>query len=198
MTLESLLVNARHWAEPPAALELDDDVLTVEAAARTDLFTNPLTGEVRNDAARALLVPPTGDWQFSARVRVDFRAPWDAGAVVVWSAPDVWAKLNFEQSPDGPPTVYSVVTRGLSDDAVGWPLHHGPVWLRISRVDDGFAFHASLDGDSWRLARQFSLDGAPDVRVGIEVQSPVGDGCVVGFDRLTLTPSRLPHLFDGR
>ncbi|WP_405859474.1 DUF1349 domain-containing protein [Streptomyces sp. NBC_00090] len=198
MTWESTLAHPRHWAVSPAGLELDDDVLTVDAGAGTDVFTNPLTGEVKNDAARALLVPPPGDWQFSARLRVDFRAPWDAGAVLVWSAPDLWAKLNFEQAPDGPPTLFSVVTRGLSDDAVGWPIDGSAVWLRISRVDDGFAFHASPDGESWSLARQFSLGRAPDVRVGIEVQSPVGDGCRVRFDHMAMTPTRLPHLFDGR
>ncbi|MEU0401947.1 DUF1349 domain-containing protein [Streptomyces sp. NPDC006197] len=198
MTLESVLAHSRHWPIRPASLALDGEVLTVEAGAGTDVFANPLTGEVRNDAARALLVPPEGDWQFSARVGVGFRAPWDAGAVVVWSAPDTWAKLNLEQSPDGRPTVYSVVTRGLSDDAVGWTLDSGPAWLRISRIDDGFAFHVSLDGSSWRLARQFGLGPVTDLRVGIEVQSPVGQGCTVRFDRMTLTSTRLAHLFDGR
>lgn len=111
MTLESTLANTSTWAVRPAALALDGEALTVEAGAGTDIFTNPLTGEVRDDAARALLDPPPGDWQFSARVRVDFRAPWDAGALIVWAGPDLWAKLNFELSPDGQPTLYSVVTR---------------------------------------------------------------------------------------
>ncbi|MFD3943418.1 DUF1349 domain-containing protein [Streptomyces sp. NPDC058579] len=200
MTLESTLANTSSWAIHPAALALDGAVLTAEARASSDIFTNPLTGESRDDAARALLDPPPGDWQFSARVRVDFRAPWDAGALIVWAAPDLWAKLNVEQSPDGRPTLYSVVTRGFSDDAVGWPLDRGPVWLRISRVDGAFAFHMSLDGHSWRLARQSALPGDPGVRfrVGIGVQSPVGEGCVVDFDRMALVPSRLADLFDGR
>ncbi|GGY41400.1 hypothetical protein GCM10010299_54540 [Streptomyces tanashiensis] len=46
----------------------------------TDIFANALNGEVRDDAARALLDAPPGDRELSARVRVDFRAPWDAGA----------------------------------------------------------------------------------------------------------------------
>ncbi|MFB6836113.1 DUF1349 domain-containing protein [Streptomyces sp. NPDC056361] len=198
MTLESILADPRHWPIRPASLTLDGDALVVEAGAGTDVFANPLTGEVRNDAARALLTPPEGDWQLSARLRVGFQAPWDAGALVIWSAADTWAKLNLEQSPDGRPAVYSVVTRGLSDDAVGWNLDSGSAWLRISRIDDGFAFHASIDGRSWRLARQFSLGPVADLRVGIEVQSPTGQGCTVRFDRTTLASTRLAHLFDGR
>ncbi|MGW8360289.1 DUF1349 domain-containing protein [Streptomyces wedmorensis] len=198
MTLESFLAHPRHWPIRPDSLALDGEVLTVEAGAGTDVFADPLTGEVRNNAAHALLAPPDGDWQFSARLHVGFQAPWDAGAVVIWSAPDTWAKLNLEQSPDGRPTVYSVVTRGLSDDSVGWTLDSNSAWLRISRIDDGFVFHTSLDGRSWRLARQFTLGPAIDLRVGIEVQSPVGKGCAVRFDRMTLTPTRLAHLFDGR
>ncbi|MFE2010021.1 DUF1349 domain-containing protein [Streptomyces sp. NPDC059491] len=197
MTLATALTDRRNWTVAPAALAVDADALTVEAHAGTDVFTNPLTGEVRDDAARALLAPPPGDWQFSARLRVGFGAPWDAGGLLLWSAPDVWAKLTFEQSPDGRPAVYSVVTRGLSDDAVGQPLDPESAWLRISRVDDGFAFHSSSDGRSWRLARQFGLGTAPDPRVGLTVQSPVGDGCVVAFDRVTLTPTRQADLFDG-
>ncbi|KOG34446.1 MULTISPECIES: DUF1349 domain-containing protein [Streptomyces] len=197
MTLESTFANTRNWARHPAALTLDGEVLTVEAGAESDIFANPLNGEVRDDAARALLDAPPGDWQFSARVRVDFRAPWDAGALMVWAAPDQWAKLNFERSPDGRPTLYSVVTQGLSDDAVGWPVDHSAAWLRISRVDGAFAFHASIDGRSWRLARQFGLQGVSDVRIGIEVQSPVGEGCGVSFDHMALVPSRLADLFDG-
>ncbi|MFF7178719.1 DUF1349 domain-containing protein [Streptomyces sp. NPDC008121] len=186
------------WAVAPASWSVSDGTLTVTAAARTDVFADPLTGASTRDAARALAVPPDGDWQFSARVRVGFRASWDAGALIVWSDDDHWAKLNFEQAPDGTPAVFSVVTRGRSDDAVGVPVDGAALWLRISRLDGGFAFHTSADGTTWRLVRQFALDAPSAPRVGIEVQSPVGEGCQVVFDSVRLTPTRLGHLSDGR
>ena len=126
-----------------------------------------------------------------------FRNPWDAGALLVWSDATHWAKLNFERAPDGPPGVYPVVTRGVSDDAVSWSVDSEAVWLRISRLGDTFAFHASGDGRTWRLVRQFLLAGPDAVRVGIEAQSPVGDGCTATFDHITLTPTELTHMFDG-
>lgn len=186
------------WAPAPASWQLADGVLTVRADARTDIFTNPMSGEVKRNAAMALVSPPEGDWQFSARVRVGFNAPWDAGALIVRSDEEHWAKLNFEQSPDGVPSVFSVVTRGRSDDAVAGAVAGDALWLRISRIDEAFAFHVSDDGSSWRLVRQFALAGRDGIQVGVEVQSPIGEGCQVEFDDIRLTPTRLAHLFDGR
>ncbi|MFH9958874.1 DUF1349 domain-containing protein [Streptomyces roseolus] len=186
------------WATPPASWSLDGDVLTVTAAARTDLFTDPLDGTRRQDAALALTAPPDGDWQLSARLRVGFAGAWDAGALVVHADDEHWAKLTFERAPDGTDGVFSVVTRGRSDDAVAAPVTVDALWLRISRTGDRFAFHSSEDGARWRLARQFALGTDRPVRVGVVAQSPVGDGCRTAFDRLRLTPTTLAHLFDGR
>ncbi|MFD6245508.1 DUF1349 domain-containing protein [Streptomyces roseolus] len=186
------------WATPPASWSLDGDVLTVTAAARTDLFTDPLDGTRRRDAALALTAPPDGDWQLSARVRVGFAGAWDAGALIAHADDEHWAKLTFERAPDGTDGVFSVVTRGRSDDAVAAPVTVDALWLRISRTGDRFAFHSSEDGARWRLVRQFALGTDRPVRVGVVAQSPVGDGCRTAFDRLRLTPTTLAHLFDGR
>ncbi|MER5965115.1 DUF1349 domain-containing protein [Streptomyces sp. NPDC002057] len=198
MTVDIPLPLGLDWVTAPEAWALSAGVLTVTAAPRTDIFTDPFSGAARRDAAVALTVPPDGDWQFSARLRVGFRAAWDAGALIVRYDDDHWAKLNFEQAPDGVPGVFSVVTRGRSDDAVGGPAAGDALWLRVSRTGEGFAFHVSDDGGLWRLVRQFALDGPGAVRVGIEVQSPVGEGCRVEFDEIRLAPTRLAHLFDGR
>ncbi|MFF6897558.1 DUF1349 domain-containing protein [Streptomyces hydrogenans] len=186
------------WVTAPASWSLDGGVLAVTAAARTDLFTDPLDGSRRQDAALALTVPPEGDWQLSARLRVGFADAWDAGALVVWGDDDHWAKLTFERAPDGTPGVFSVVTRGRSDDAIAAPVAADALWLRISRTGDRLAFHSSEDGRVWALVRQFALGGPGAVRVGVGAQSPVGDGCRAEFEALRLTPTPLAHLFDGR
>ncbi|MCX4984917.1 DUF1349 domain-containing protein [Streptomyces sp. NBC_00572] len=198
MNVDDSLPLGLRWMTDPAAWSLSGGVLTVSAAPRTDVFTDPVGGAVRRDAAMALTAPPDGDWQFSGRLRVGFRSAWDAGALIVRYDDEHWAKLNFEQAPDGAPSVYSVVTRGRSDDALAGPVPGDALWLRISRIGEGFAFHVSDDGDFWRLVRQFALDGPGPVRVGVEVQSPVGEGCRVDFDDLRLAPTTLAHLFDGR
>jgi hypothetical protein len=72
------------------------------------------------------------------------------------------------------------------------------VWLRVSRVDQAFAYHASTDGSRWRLVRFFSLDDTSvPVRLGFEAQSPTGDGCPVTFDEIRFVGRRLTDLRDG-
>ncbi|MGW5775310.1 DUF1349 domain-containing protein [Streptomyces sp. NPDC003863] len=201
MPSESALPLSLEWVTSPASWSLADGVLAVTAAPRTDLFTDPLDGARRQDAALALTVPPDGDWQLSARLRVGFGDAWDAGGLVVHADDDHWAKLTFERAPDGTPGVYSVVTRGRSDDALAGPVAADALWLRISRTGERFTFHSSEDGRSWRLVRQFALGTASvpgPVRVGVGAQSPVGEGCRADFDELRLSPTTLPHLFDGR
>ena len=81
--------------------------------------------------------------------------------LLVWINDRHWGKLCFEFSPDGEPMIVSVVTRGVSDDANSWVVDGRTVWLRVSRIDHAFAYHASLDGKTWRMIRFFTIDGTP-------------------------------------
>jgi len=158
----------------------------------------PYSEFVNDSAALALTTVPDGDFQLRARVRVEHHASWDAGTVVLWADATHWAKLCCELSPQGQPSIMSVVTRSVSDDAVGWPIGTPWVWLRLTRRDSGYFFHARDDGgESWRLVRQFAMDTTEPVRAGIGIQSPVGDGCTAEFDRISLTATRLDDQFDG-
>jgi regulation of enolase protein 1 (concanavalin A-like superfamily) len=174
-----------------------------DAPAHTDLYINP-GGESSGDAesmlsaATLLGAPPTGDFQLSAQVTVGFAAQFDAGVLLVWVDERHWAKFCFEYSPAAEPMVVSVVTRDLSDDANAFVVPDQSVWLRVSRVDHVYAFHASTDGQTWRLVRVFTLGEALDGHmIGFEAQSPTGDGCVVTFDRIRFTSDRLADLRDG-
>ncbi len=184
-------------AEAPATV-------TATAAPHSDLFIEPgadsqLNAESMLNASTLLGVPPDGDFQFSARVTVEFASTFDAGVLLLWIDERHWGKLCFEYSPDGEPMIVSVVTRGLSDDANAFVVEGRTVWLRVSRIDHAFAYHASLDGRTWRMARFFAIDDASNsAAIGFEAQSPTGDGCVVTFDDIRFTRERLPDLRDGR
>jgi regulation of enolase protein 1 (concanavalin A-like superfamily) len=94
--------------------------------------------------------------------------------------------------------VVSVVTNGVSDDANAFVVSDRSVWLRVSRVDRAYAYHASTDGSRWALVRVFTLgDGLADHRLGLEVQSPTGDGCRVRFGDVRFVEERLGDLRDG-
>jgi regulation of enolase protein 1 (concanavalin A-like superfamily) len=181
----------------------DDATVIADAPGHTDLYVNP-GGSGSTDAASLLNaatllgLPPTGDFQLSARVSVDFAARFDAGVLLIWLDDTHWAKLCFELSPAGDPMVVSVVTLGLSDDANSFVVPERSVWLRVSRLGRVYAYHASFDGEDWALVRVFSLgDAVHEHRIGLEAQSPTGEGCTVRFEELRFVQERLVDLRDG-
>lgn len=183
------------WTVPPVECGLKDGVLRAVAAPGTDIFIAPGTPPFENlSAARALAPVPDGDWQLSARVRVEFRDTYDAGVLALWSDDTHWAKLCFERSPQGAPMVVSVICREVADDANSWNVAGDTVWLRISRTDGAFAFHASTDGSHWEFVRHFAL---PAAQVGFVVQAPIGEGCSATFDNVRYATGRLADLRDG-
>jgi regulation of enolase protein 1 (concanavalin A-like superfamily) len=170
--------------------------LTATAGAGTDLFVDPAGDPPALNAPRLLAALPEGDFQFSARVSVTFAETFDAGVLLLWADDTTWAKLCFEYSPTREPMVVSVVTRGVSDDANGVTVGAGHVWLRVSRQNGAYAFHASADGTAWFFVRHFTLgDARPDL--GFEVQSPMGAGCTVTFSEISWQPRGLADLRDG-
>lgn len=176
--------------------------LRVTADPHSDIFIDPAAGSMNVDyqlnAVTLLGTPPVGDFQFSARITVDFASAFDAGVLLLWIDERHWGKLCFEFSPDGEPMVVSVVNREVSDDANAFVVDDRTVWLRVSRIDRAFAYHASLDGVTWRMIRFFTLDDPTDAAtIGFEAQSPTGEGCAVTFDEIAFTQARLTELRDG-
>ncbi|WP_158370244.1 DUF1349 domain-containing protein [Cellulosimicrobium cellulans] len=180
------------------AWAVGDGALRATAAPRSDIFADPAGGAPQLDAARVLGELPEGDLSLLCRVDVDFASDFDAGVLLLWFDDRHWAKLCFERSPAGEPTIVTVVNRGVSDDANAFTVPSGTAWLRVSRAGAVWAFHASLDGATWRLVRLFALD-APGVRprLGFEVQSPAGDGCDVTFSDIRFGTTTLTDPRDG-
>ena len=186
------------WAVDRAAERVDG-----VAAPHSDIFADPGAGDQVNaetlfNAVTLLGPAPAGDFQLRARVTVDFAAKYDAGALLLWFDQTFWAKLCFEFSPAGERMVVSVVNRGVSDDANGFVVADPWVWLRVSRLGRVWAFHASSDGAHWRLIRAFGLGGDPAaLRIGLEAQSPTGEGCAVSFEQILFSSETLGDLRDG-
>jgi uncharacterized protein len=189
-------VSLRWDAENASSYTTSEDGLVIEAGPNTDLFIDPRrSAETLN--APHLLASAVGDFLLSARVRVDFKQTFDAGALLLWLNDRAWGKLAFELSPQGKPMVVSVVTRGTSDDCNAFIVDDRHVWLRIARVGPAYAFHASTDGEYWRLIRLFSLYASDAPSYGFAAQSPTGSGCSATFDAISYEPKRLAELRDG-
>ena len=67
--------------DPPTGCRVVQGVLTLTAAARTDLFIDPAGTELDQvpDAGRFAGLPPAGDFTLAAQVSVDFGSMYDAG-----------------------------------------------------------------------------------------------------------------------
>jgi len=201
LKLPSLPFALEPEGSPPPGCRIRSGVLTLTAAANTDLFVDPAGVEQVPDAGRFTGLPPAGDFTLAAQVSVEFASMYDAGVLLLHAAERVWAKLCFEYSPQLRPTAVTVVTRGTSDDCNSFEVDGHTLWLRITRSGAAWAFHASTDGAWWRLLRYFALSGdggaAGPVRVGFLAQSPAGPGCAATFDRITFRPGAPANLRDG-
>lgn len=176
----------------------------------SDIFIDPSCHQPgsqaapRHDAATLMTSAPRGDFQLSSTIRVDFKATFDAGVLLLRASEQVWAKLCFEYSPDGEAMVVSVVNKGdTSDDANAFVVQGSEVRLRISRKNNVYAFHAAVDANRWLFIRTFSFDDTAsscsnNMTVGFMAQSPNGAGCKVEFSDISLTNTTLMHLRDGQ
>jgi uncharacterized protein len=185
--------------QPACRYQAGDRSLVLTGAPGTDMFADPSGTGTPPDAGRLLGTPPDGDFSLAARVTVGFRSTFDAGVLLVHAGARQWAKCCFEYSPQHVPMAVTVVTRHSSDDCNSFEVAASTLWLRITRTGQAWAFHASADGQYWRLLRYFSLgcDAAGQARVGFLAQSPTGQGCTAAFDHICLQSGAAADLRDG-
>ena len=186
---------------PPSAVRpvQTGSSVRLTAAPGADLFLDPAGSATPPDAERFVQVVE-GDFQFSARVEVDFRADFDSGVLLGYADHRNWFKICAELDPDGTRRVVTVVTRnGASDDANSWAIEGTGIHLRISRTGQVFGLHASIDGRIWSMIRYFLLakELGNSLNVGILAQSPVGSGTSALFSNLALTPATLADMRSG-
>ena len=183
--------------------EYKDDVLKVYAPANTDYFNSPVkeNGFFPNPVANASLyyTELTGDFVFKTKVELEFKNFYDAAALLVYENENVWAKLALENSdlPCRKPAVVSVVTNRISDDCNGPVMDGNAVWFQISRVDDCFAFHYSVDGVEYNMVRVFTLPVGQTVKVGFEAQAPMGEGGDRYYSEISIENRRVENVRAG-
>lgn len=197
LTLRSIPAELSWQNQPLSAKAETEDGLSITAGADTDWFVDAGGGDAKHSAPAALFRPPDENCLLTAKVTVQFASTYDAGVLFVYERDDLWAKLCFEYSPQGQPTIVSVVTRGTSDDCNSVSINGTAVHLRIYRRAEVFAFHYSPDGHYWHLVRYFTLGKLSSLRLGFSAQSPTGQGCAVLFAGISYRPGVLPDLRNG-
>src|SRR5207253_7655669 len=107
LKLPSLPFALEPAGSPPPGCRVRSGVMTLTAAANTDMFVDPAGVEQVPDAGRFVGLPPAGDFTLAAQVSVDFASMYDAGVLLIHAAERDWAKLCFEYSSQLKPTARS-------------------------------------------------------------------------------------------
>jgi regulation of enolase protein 1 (concanavalin A-like superfamily) len=168
----------------PTRWVADEHHFYIVSGKEDDWFSDPSGSLTKRNAPVALLPATRDNFILQAKVAVDFQNKYDAGALHVRADEDYWAKLCFERSDDGQPTVVSVVTRGTSDDCNSVPIADPFVYFRVAKIGRAYAFYYGHDGSSWHLVRYFALGSETEVRPGFSSQAPTGEGCAVTFSEI--------------
>lgn len=188
------------WLNESQIIHEGDEVV-IYAPAKTDWFNNPVpeNGLLNAPVANApfFYTEVTGDFVFRAKVRPNFKSVYDACALMVIQDEKLWTKVAFEKSDFGTTAAVCVVTNGVSDDANGCNIAQDEVWLQIVRVGDVFCTHYSLDGERFDMVRLFHLPVEKTVKVGIEAQSPAGDGGLRFYSEISLENRTVRNLRAG-
>jgi uncharacterized protein len=183
------------WLRPPPEWSAEPARLVVGAPGQTDWFIDPISARAVRTAPVLVGPAPEGDFTWEARVVVEGDAMFDAAGLFVYDDDDHWAKLALEMTAAGP-TIVSVVTDTFSDDSNSTVLAQHSAWLRLARVGEAIAFHASEDGERWELVRVFRPPSAAS-RIGFVCQAPTGDGCTGSFDAIAFAARSLADIRDG-
>jgi len=180
----------------------DGNEVVIYAPGHTDWFNNPVPedGKLNAPVANApfFYTEVTGDFVFRAKVRPNFKTVYDACALMVIQDETLWTKAAFEKSDFGTTAAVCVVTNGISDDANGCNIDQDEVWLQIVRVGDVFCTHYSLDGERFDMVRLFHLPVEKTVKVGIEAQSPAGEGGLRFYSDISLECRTVENLRAGK
>ena len=186
---------ALEWLCPPADWHAEPGRLVVSAPARTDWFIDPIGARPVRTAPLLVGPAPPGDFTWEAHVVLDGDAMFDAAGLFVYDDDDHWAKLAVEVTAAGQ-TLVSVVTDTFSDDCNSTVLAKSSARLRLARVGEAIAFHASEGGGRWELVRVFRPASSAS-RIGFVCQAPTGAGCTGSFDAIAFSTRSLSDIRDG-
>lgn len=185
-----------------SSINITGDEVEIYAPGNTDWFNNPipeLDGSLSSPVTNApfFYTDVEGDFSFSCKVVPNHESVYDACAIMCIEDEYVWTKAAFEKSDFGTVAAVCVVTNKISDDANGCNINQPYMWLKVCRVGDIFSTHYSLDGETYNMIRLFHLPAKKSIKVGIEAQSPAGEGGMRKFSDIKLEKVTVKNLRAG-
>jgi regulation of enolase protein 1 (concanavalin A-like superfamily) len=171
--------------------------LTITATPNSNSFVDPVTGAAYMNAP-FYYQEIDGDFVIRAKVSLEFLTTYDACVLFAYANDQLWAKACFESTDFGTHAVVSVMTDQYSDDANCINVDGNQVWLQLSRKEDVFAVHYSLDGEKFIMARLARLPMPKQIKAGMAAQSPIGQGGDRNFEFISVEHRTLADIRAGK
>lgn len=171
------------WDNQPLSYKIHNDILTILAGPKTDMFRDPNV-TYNTDNAPKLLFTADSNFVFSTSIEHSFSNKWDGGAIVLIQDSLNWVKFCFEKDYTGARRVVSVVTKDISDDCNSVEIKSNKVFYKVAKADNVITLYYSEDNKKWFLVRHLQFNSSKNFKVGFLAQSPTGTKCEVKFSEI--------------
>ncbi|MEJ7780903.1 MAG: DUF1349 domain-containing protein [Daejeonella sp.] len=172
--------------QPKEFKVLSENSLVMTAAQKTDLH-NPASGTAFFNNAPKFLFTPARDFDFSAKIKSDFKGRYDGGAILIYSDVQNWAKILIQNTGDNLILGNSIVRNRITDDSYFNIPQNKEIYLRLRKAGRVFTFLTSQDGKQWDVVRDFVYHKTENMKIGFYSQSPVGPECRVEYSEIAYT-----------
>lgn len=178
------------WENNPAQWSFQQQVLTVKAGAKTDMFRDPNV-TYNTDNAPKLLFQPDSNFILTTAVEHAFANKWDGGALVLKVDSLRWIKFCLEKDYTGARRIVSVVTNNVSDDANSIAITGNKAFFKMAKAGNVITLYVSTDGKKWLLVRHVQMNIPEKFSVGFLAQSPTGQSCTIRFSNIQYAAKKL-------
>lgn len=197
---DSIKINsipyALHWDNQPIHYANQNNLLTIIAGPKTDMFRDPNI-TYNTDNAPKLLFVPDSNFVLSTAIQHSFTNKWDGGAIVLIQDSLNWIKFCFEKDYTGAKRVVSVVTKDISDDCNSVEIKRNKVFFKIAKADNVITLYYSEDNTKWLLIRHLQFNTSKKLKVGFLAQSPTGTKCEVKFSEIKYQSKKIKDPYLG-
>jgi regulation of enolase protein 1 (concanavalin A-like superfamily) len=184
------------WDNVPVKYSTQNNVLTIVAGPKTDMFRDPNVTYNTGNAPK-LLFRADSNFVLSAAIQHSFLNKWDGGAIVLIEDSLNWIKFCFEKDYTGAKRVVSVVTKDISDDCNSVEIKSNKVFYKMAKAGNVITLYYSVDNKKWLLVRHLQFNNTKDISIGFLAQSPTGNACEVKFSNINYVVKKIKDPYSG-
>jgi regulation of enolase protein 1 (concanavalin A-like superfamily) len=192
----SSIPHTLFWDNSPVKYSIQNDILTIVAGPKTDMFRDPNV-TYNTDNAPKLLFKADNNFVLSTAIQHSFLNKWDGGAIVLIEDSLNWIKFCFEKDYTGAKRVVSVVTKDISDDCNSVEIKGDRVFYKMAKAGNVITLYYSVNDKNWFLVRHLQFNNTKDLKIGFLAQSPTGNKCEVKFSNINYQAKKIKDPYLG-